>query len=77
MIADIEKLANLGGTVITVVLFLFYLNKKDDSINRVINNHLEHSGKIIEKNSSVITQIEVTLKELCMVIRKNGKKVKK
>ena len=76
MIADIEKLANLGGTVITVVLFLFYLNKKDDSINRVINNHLEHSGKIIEKNSSVITQIEVTLKELSMVIRKNGKKVK-
>lgn len=74
MIADIEKLANLGGTVITVLLFLYYLNKKDESINKVINNHLEHSGRIIDKNSEALTQVKVTLKELCMVIKKNGRK---
>jgi len=73
---NLQELAQLGGTLATVVLFLFYLNKKDESINKVINNHLEHSGKIIEKNSDVITKMEVTLKELCMIIRKNGKKVK-
>ena len=70
---NIEKLANLGGTVITVIVFILHLNKKDEAINIMVNNHLEHSGKIIEKNSDVITKMEVALKELCVLFRKNNR----
>ena len=79
----LQELAQLGGTLATVVLFLFYLNKKDemnkktyDQFNTTINNHLDHSTKVIKENNDVMTNVAVTLKELCMVIRKNGKKVK-
>jgi len=79
----LQELAQLGGTLATVVLFLFYLNKKDemnkktyDQFNTTINNHLDHSAKVIKENNDVMTNVAVTLKELCMVIRKNGKKVK-
>lgn len=76
---NIEKLSNLGGTVITVVLFLYYLNrkdcmieKKDEDINKMINNHLQHSGKIIKENSKALNKVSINLKELSMVIKKNG-----
>jgi len=79
----LQELAQLGGTLATVVLFLFYLNKKDemnkktyDQFNATINNHLDHSTKVIKENNDVMTKIAVSLKELCMLIRKNGKKVK-
>jgi len=79
----IEKLSQLGGQVTIVVLFLLYLNKKDemnkktyDQFNATINNHLDHSTKVIKEKNDGMTKIAVTLKELCMIISKNGKKVK-
>lgn len=70
---NIEKLANLGGTVITVVLFLYYLNKKDESINKMVSNHLQHSGKIIKDNSKALNKVSINLKELSIIIGKNTK----
>lgn len=70
---NIEKLSNLGGTVITVVLFLYYLNKKDMGIDKMISNHLQHSTKIIKDNSRALNKISVNLKELSIII-KNSKK---
>lgn len=70
---NIEKLANLGGTVVTVVLFLYYLNKKDESINKIIGNHLQHSNKIIKDNSKALSKVSVNLKELSIIIGKNTK----
>jgi len=69
----IEKLANLGGTVVTVVLFLYYLNKKDESINKVVSNHLQHTGQIIKDNSKALNKVSINLKVLSMMIKKNGK----
>jgi hypothetical protein len=81
----LQELAQLGGTLATVVLFLFYLNKKDelnkktyDEFNTTINNHLDHSTKVIKENNEVITKIAVALKELCIIIKgtKRGVKIK-
>ena len=72
MITEIKEIANLGGTVVVVLLFLYYLTKKEKDMNKIISNHLEHSGRIIEKNSEVMTKVSVNLKELSIAI-KNGK----
>ena len=80
MIPNFESLASLGGTVVTVVAFIWYLTQKDkannviyEKFNATIANHLEHSSKVIERNNEAYTQIAVTLKELCMVIKKSNK----
>jgi len=80
MIPNFESLASLGGTVVTVVAFIWYLTQKDkannviyEKFNTTIANHLEHSSKVIERNNEAYTQIAVTLKELCMIIRKTNK----
>lgn len=70
---NIEKLANLGGTVVTVVLFLFYLNKWQTEVNKIISNHLHTSGKVIKDNSRALNKVSVNLKELSLTI-KNSKK---
>lgn len=70
---NIEKLANLGGTVVTVVLFIYYLTKKDEAMNKIIGNHLQHSGKIIKDNSKALSKVSVNLKELSIIIGKNTK----
>lgn len=70
---NINGLAQLGGTVATVVLFLYYLNKKDTGFNKIVENHLSHSNKIIKDNSRALTKVSVNLKELSTII-KNGKK---
>lgn len=80
MISELEKIANLGGTVSTVLIFVWYLtkqgelqSKKDESINKIISNHLDHSTKVIENNGTIITKVEVALKELCILFRKSNK----
>ena len=72
MINEITTIAQLGGTVTTVVFFLVYLSKKDAGIEKIIGNHLQHSGKIIKENSKALNKVAVNLKELSIVI-KNGK----
>ena len=69
---SLQGLSQLGGTVATVVLFLYYLNKKDTVFNKIVSNHLEHSSKIIKENSKALTKVAVNIKELSLVI-KNGK----
>ena len=69
MINEITTIAQLGGTVTTVIFFLVYLNKKDVGIEKVINNHLTHSNKIIKDNSKALNKISVNLKELSIVIK--------
>ena len=80
MLPNFEELASLGGTVVTVVAFIWYLIQKDkannviyEKFNATIANHLEHSNKVIERNNEAYTQIAVTLKELCMIIKKTNK----
>ena len=80
MIEGLEKIAQLGGTIVTVVIFIWYLSQKDKASNEVYNkfnttisNHLDHSTKIIEKNSNAYIQIAITLKELCILMKKNNK----
>jgi predicted membrane-bound dolichyl-phosphate-mannose-protein mannosyltransferase len=78
---NIEKLAQLGGTVATVLIFIYYLIQKDKTNNKIyeefnttINNHLDHSTRVIERNNDIYTKMAVTLKELCLIIKKNGYK---
>ena len=69
---NIEGLAQLGGTLATVVLFLYYLNKKDNEINKMINNHLHTANGVIKENSKALKDVAVNIKELSLCI-KNGK----
>lgn len=82
MINEIMPLAQLGGTVVTVSIFILYLMKKDkinketyNSFNTMINNHLHSSGNVIKENSSALKKVAVNIKELSIFIKKiNGKK---
>jgi len=83
MIDDIENIAQLGGTVVTVSLFIWYLIKKEKSINdtyekfnTTISNHLDHSTKVIERNNEVYNKMSVALTKLCMTIKKSEPKNK-
>ena len=72
---NIEKLANLGGTVTTVVIFIWYLKGQGAIFNETINNHLKHSTRVIEENNKINSKIQVTLRELCLTLKNgNGKK---
>ena len=81
----VKEVANLGGELVIVVLFLIYLVKKDemnkityDTFNQTINNHLHHSSKVIESNSKVLSKVAVNLKELSLLVKKynGGSRVK-
>jgi len=72
-LSNIKEITNLGGQVTIVVLFLYYLNKKDESINKVVSNHLQHSGKIIKDNSRALNKVSVNLKELSIIIKSSKK----
>jgi hypothetical protein len=73
---NLNSLAQLGGTVATVVIFLYYLAKKDEGFNKIIDNHLIHSNKVIKDNSKALNKVSVNLKELSLTIKNNGKKNK-
>ena len=77
----IEQLAQLGSTLATVVLFLFYLERKDkrskdtyDNFNQTIKNHLEHSTSVIKENSEMIRQSSIGFQKLCDAIKVFTKK---
>lgn len=71
---NIKELAQLGGTVITVFAFIGYLIKKDEQFNKIIQNHLNHSNKVIEKNTQVMKRVAVNLKGLTDIIKQNGRR---
>ena len=82
MINEIKEVAQLGGQVVIVVLFLTYLYNKGkldkqtfDRFDTMISNHLHTSSGIIKDNSKALNKVAVNLKELSIVI-KNGRKVK-
>ncbi len=75
MINDFTALAQIGGTLATVVLFLRYLQKKDeetkntyDAFNKMINNHLHTSDVIIKKNTTALNNVSSNLKNLSSLI---------
>jgi len=84
MINELKEFTQLGGTVFTVVAFLFYLRKKDEitqkreeEFNKVITNHLHDSNQVIEKNTEALKSVAVNLKELSLLVeRLNGKSKK-
>lgn len=62
MINEINQLAQLGGTVATVGIFIFYLQKRDG----VLDNYLKDSIKIKQELASKIqyfSDVAVGLKE--------------
>jgi hypothetical protein len=80
---NIEQIANLGGTVVTVFVFIWYLVKKDATTNKMfeefnttVNNHLSHSTAVIDANNQILQKVAVTMNSLCNAVRKNGKAVK-
>ena len=70
---ELEQFAQLGGTVVVVISFLYYMKEQNKEFNKTIQNHMEHSNKAIDKNSDVIVRITKTLQELCMIVRKSNK----
>ena len=72
-LSNVKEIANLGSQVVIVLLFLYYLNKKDEAVNKVVSNHLQHSEKIIKDNSKALNKVSVNLKELSIVIKSSKK----
>jgi len=78
---SLTELGQLGGTLATVVAFLYYLNKKDNkdkeiysAFNTIINNHLHDSQIVIKENSKALTKVAVNIKGLSHLIKNNKKK---
>ncbi len=78
----IQEIVQLGGTVVVVFIFVYYLSKKDmvnqktyEEFNHTITTHFGRSTEVIEKNNDAMLKVNVTLKELCIAIKNgNGKK---
>lgn len=77
MINDIQQIANLGGTVVTVVLFLYFLQKIMDRHERIsekfnvtIQSFLKDSNKINQELALKLQQFSNTNKELSEIIKK-------
>lgn len=75
---SIKDLANLGGQVTIVVLFLGYLIKKDnldkikdEGIDKMINNHFHTSNGIIKANNKALNKVFNALEKLLGMIGKN------
>lgn len=45
----ILKLAELGGTVVVVVIFLYYIQKRDKSFTGIISNHINHNTEALTR----------------------------
>lgn len=80
MLAEIKEIAQLGGTVVTVSLFLVYLYNKGqmdketfDKFNTTINNHLDHSTKAISDNAAALQRLSSSIDNMLKrTIRKRG-----
>lgn len=73
MIETIKEVSQLGGTVVTVVSFLYYMLKQNQEFNKTIQNHLDHSNRVIDKNSDAMIQITATLQDLCTTLKKTNR----
>ena len=70
---DIIQIAELGGIVAVVGLFIWYLQKKDkrssekdDKFGNIISNHIVHSTKVQTELKDIIREV--------LRFLKNGKK---
>jgi len=70
---NFEVLAQLGGTVVTVFGFLYYMSKQNTEFNKTIQNHLDYSNRVIGKNNDVLIKITSTLEQLVVLIKKSNK----
>lgn len=78
---EIQTIAQLGGTVFTVVAFLYYLSRRDDlnkktyeEFNRTIENHLHNSNLIIKESSVTNKKLAMRLQDLTGCIKGLTKK---
>ena len=70
---NFEALANLGGTVVTVIAFLYFNDKMIKGFNSTIQNHLHTSNEVINKNSNTMIKISTTMEKLCATLKKSEK----
>lgn len=68
---DFENLASLGGTVVTVIVFIWYLIQKDkqtnetfSGFNRTITNHLAHALEVEKQITKSLTNLTRCIVEL-------------
>lgn len=53
------------------VAALYFIRDLIKNFNITIQNHLDHSNKVIEKNSDVMIRISTTIEKLCQTLRKS------
>lgn len=75
------KLANIGGTIATVAIFIWYLYQKGrqdqntyDRFNTTINNHLDHAQSLQKETNAVNSELAKRLQQLTDVIHFLGNK---
>jgi uncharacterized damage-inducible protein DinB len=68
---DFENLASLGGTVVTVIVFIWYLMQKDkqmnetfNGFNRTITNHLAHALEVEKQITKSLTNLTGCISDL-------------
>ena len=72
---NINDYVQLGGTVITVILFLQYLNKRDTQFNKILckkdddlltlaSNHISHSTEAMNKQTNAFEKLSICIDKL-------------
>lgn len=63
MIGEIQQIAQLGGTVVTVVIFLYFLQRLIDSNRTTNEENTEKLLEVIKDSNKVIQQLAIKLQE--------------
>ena len=58
----LTQFGTAGATVYIVIVFIKYIAKRDDDLNKIVGNHLSHNTEALNKLSSVIDKLFDKLK---------------
>ncbi len=74
---DFSKLGpaifSIVAIVFVVIKFLKVMSEKDKDMKEIITNHIAHNNEVMSSVKDTISRLRETVKELTIVLRKNGK----
>lgn len=70
---DLRALADLGGTLGSVVVFIFYLTRRDKDYNEVIQNHMKRSTEVFDKAADANIEVAKQLQRLGDVVSETSR----
>jgi len=46
---DLLQFADLGGTILISLAFLYYIQKRDKSFTKIVSNHINHNTEALTR----------------------------